>query len=176
MTTPGGLAERGARLLAASIDQLVMVVLTLPMLLGAIPTRAELAPLERDPELFDIEQLAGQIVSDMFTGAGFKITVIALLAWAVVMAWLVATRSQSIGKCVVGIKVVRTDGSPASFARIFLLRNVVSFLPTFLPYVGWLYLLVIDPVLIYQESRRCIHDLIADTIVIRCVSEPRGST
>jgi uncharacterized RDD family membrane protein YckC len=176
MNAPGGLAERGARLLAASIDQLVLLVLTVPMLLGAIPTQAELAPLERDPELSGIGQLAGQIVSDMFTGIGFKITVLALLAWAVVMAWLVATRSQSIGKYMVGIKVVRTDGSPASFARIFLLRNVVSFLPSFLPYVGWLYLFFIDPLLIYQESRRCIHDLIADTIVIRCVSKPQGST
>jgi uncharacterized RDD family membrane protein YckC len=101
--------------------------------------------------------------------------VIALLAWTVVTVWLVATRSQSIGKRLVGIKVVRTDGSPASFARIFLLRNVVSFLPSALPYVGWLYLLFLDPLLIYQDSRKCIHDMIADTIVVRCVSKAAGS-
>src|SRR5438552_4892755 len=143
MNAPGSLAERGARLLAASFDELILLGTALPMLFGAIPTHAELESMERNPELFDTEQLASQIVSGMLTGTGIKITVIALLAWTVVTAWLVATRGQSIGKCLVGIKVVRTDGSPASFARIFLLRNVVSFLPSALPYVGWLYLLFI---------------------------------
>ena len=62
---------------------------------------------------------------------------------------------------------MRTDGSRASFARIFLLRNVVNFLPTLLPYVGLLYQLI-DPLFIYQESRQCLHDKLADTIVVRC--------
>jgi uncharacterized RDD family membrane protein YckC len=82
----------------------------------------------------------------------------------------VMANGQSIGKRMVGIKVVRTDGSRASFARIFFLRNVVNALPNLLPYVGWLYQLV-DPLLIYQDSRQCLHDRIADTIVVRCVSE-----
>ena len=56
--------------------------------------------------------------------------------------------------------------STGSFARIFLLRNVINGLPNLLPYVGWLYQLV-DPLLIYQESRQCLHDKIADTIVVR---------
>jgi uncharacterized RDD family membrane protein YckC len=50
----------------------------------------------------------------------------------------------------------------------------VSSLPCLLPYLGWIYLLA-DPLLIYQDSRRCIHDLIADTIVVRCVSKVSGS-
>jgi uncharacterized RDD family membrane protein YckC len=70
--------------------------------------------------------------------------------------------------------VVRTDGSRASFGRIVLLRNFVSSLPGLLPYLGWIYLFA-DPLLIYQDSRRCIHDLIADTIVVRCVSKVSGS-
>ena len=175
MNAPGSLAERGTRLLAASIDELILLGITLPMLLGAIPTHAEMVSMQRDPELFDTEQLAGQMLSGMLTGTGFKITVIALLAWCVVTAWLVATRSQTIGKSLLGIKVVRTDGSPASFARIFLLRNVVASLPGTLPYVGLLYLFFIDPLLIYRDSRKCVHDMIADTIVIRCVSKPPGS-
>jgi uncharacterized RDD family membrane protein YckC len=99
-------------------------------------------------------------------GPGTTITVLALIVWSIVTTWLVATNGQSIGKRLVGIKVVRTDGSRASFARIFLLRNVVNSLPNFLPYVGWLYQLI-DPMLIYQESRQCLHDRIADTIVVR---------
>jgi uncharacterized RDD family membrane protein YckC len=101
----------------------------------------------------------------MLGGPGTIISVLALIAWCVITSWLVATRSQSIGKACVGIKVVRTDGSRASFARIFLLRNLLNSLPMLLPW-GWLYQLV-DPLLIYQASRQCVHDKIADTTVVR---------
>jgi uncharacterized RDD family membrane protein YckC len=106
------------------------------------------------------------VLRSMVGGPGTTITVLALIAWCIITAWLVAANGQSIGKRVVGIKVVRTDGSRASFARIFLLRNVVNGLPNLLPYVGWLYQLV-DPLMIYQDSRQCLHDKIADTIVVR---------
>lgn len=173
MNAPGNLAERGARLLAASIDELIVLGAFLPMLFGAVPSLVKLASggdILTDPELPD----TSTILSAMLTGPGTTITVVALLVWCGVTAWLVATHGQSIGKRLVGIKVVRTDGSPASFGRIFLLRNVVSGLPNLLPWLGWLYMFA-DPLLIYQDSRRCIHDLIADTIVIRCVSSGSGS-
>jgi uncharacterized RDD family membrane protein YckC len=170
MNVPGGLAERGTRLLAASIDELIVLGAFAPMLFGAVPALVNLASGGSDPELFDTSSIVGA----MLGGPGTTITVLALLVWIGVTAWLVAANGQSIGKRLVGIKVVRTDGSRASLARIFLLRNVVSSLPNLLPYLGWFYMLA-DPLLIYQDSRRCIHDLIADTIVIRCVSKARGS-
>jgi uncharacterized RDD family membrane protein YckC len=170
MDAPGSLAERGARLLAASIDELILLGIALPMVFGAIPTIITLVSGGTDPELID----TGDILRAMVGGPGTIVTVIALIAWCVITAWLVAANGQSIGKRIVGIKVVRTDGSPASFARIFLLRNVVNGLPNLLPYVGWLYQLV-DPLLIYQESRQCLHDRIADTIVVRCASTAKGS-
>jgi uncharacterized RDD family membrane protein YckC len=180
MNAPGSLAERGARLLAASIDELILLGIALPSLLGAIPiaTHATLAslpadPTKIDPALIDTSQIESQIMSGMLSGPGFVITVLASLAWCGITAWLVATNGQTIGKRMVGIKVVRTDGSPASFGRIFLLRNVVSTLPAFLPFIGLLYQLVIDPIFIFQESRRCLHDLIADTTVVRSVSKGR---
>jgi uncharacterized RDD family membrane protein YckC len=170
MDAPGSLAERGARLLAASIDELILLGIALPMVFGAIPTIITLVSGGTDPELID----TGDILRAMVGGPGTIVTVIALIAWCVITAWLVAANGQSIGKRIVGIKVVRTDGSPASFARIFLLRNVVNGLPNLLPYVGWLYQLV-DPLLIYQESRQCLHDRIADTIVVRCASPRDGA-
>ena len=117
----------------------------------------------RTPDLID----SGDLLHAMIAGPGTTISVVALLAWCVITAWFVATNGQSVGKRIVGIKVVRTDGSRASFARIVLLRNVVSGLPTLFPYVGLLYQLI-DPLFIYQESRRCLHDMLADTIVVRC--------
>jgi uncharacterized RDD family membrane protein YckC len=159
---PGSPAERGSRLLAATIDELILLGISLPMIVGAMPAMVALVAGAADIESLDTMSVLRAGVG----GPGTIITVLALIAWCIITVWLVATNGQSIGKRLVGIKVVRTDGSPASFARIFLLRNVVNGLPNLLPYVGWLYQLI-DPLLIYQESRQCLHDKIADTIVVR---------
>jgi uncharacterized RDD family membrane protein YckC len=169
MGAPGSLAERGTRLLAASIDELILLGIALPMVFGAVPALITLVSGGTDPQLLD----TSDILHAMLAGRGTIITVVALIAWCIVTAWFVAANGQSIGKRLVGIKVVRTDGSPASFARIFLLRNVVNGLPNLLPYIGWLYQLV-DPLLIYQDSRQCLHDRIADTIVVRCASPAKN--
>jgi uncharacterized RDD family membrane protein YckC len=165
-SAPGSLAERGSRLLAATLDELILLAVSLPMIIGAMPAMMALVGGAVGGEA-DVESLdTMSVLRAMVGGPGTTITVLALIAWCIITAWLVATNGQSIGKRLVGIKVVRTDGSRASFARIFLLRNVVNGLPNLLPYVGWLYQLI-DPLLIYQESRQCLHDRIADTIVVR---------
>ena len=169
------LAERGTRLLAATIDELILLGAILPMLFGAVPAvaaRLAQTDLQLEESSLSLDSVLGAIpISDvvhaMLTGPGAIITVLALIAWCVITVWSVAANGQSIGKRLVGIKVVRKDGSRASFARIFLLRNVLNSLPMLLPTVGLLYQLI-DPLLIYQSERRCIHDRIADTIVVRC--------
>jgi uncharacterized RDD family membrane protein YckC len=161
---PGSLAERGTRLLAASIDELILLAISLPIVIGAIPAMVALVSGTGTADLESVDTMS--VLRLMVGGPGTTITILALIAWCIITAWLVATNGQSIGKRLVGIKVVRTDGSRASFARIFLLRNVVNSLPNLLPYVGWLYQLI-DPLMIYQDSRQCLHDKIADTIVVR---------
>jgi uncharacterized RDD family membrane protein YckC len=89
-----------------------------------------------------------------------------MIGWLVLTILFVSRNSQTIGKKMLGIKVVRTDGSRASFGRIFWLRNVVNTLPSFIPLVGNFYGLV-DSLLIFSEKQQCVHDKIADTIVVR---------
>jgi uncharacterized RDD family membrane protein YckC/predicted CoA-binding protein len=81
---------------------------------------------------------------------------------------------QTIGKRLLSIKIARSDGSCASLKRIILLR----LLP--LSLLSWLLgileidainiltniLILIDSLFIFRKDRRCLHDLIADTIVI----------
>jgi uncharacterized RDD family membrane protein YckC len=74
----------------------------------------------------------------------------------------VLQNGQSIAKKWLGIKVVRSDGSRASFARIFWLRNVVNNLITSV--IGLYF--IVDSLLIFGDSRQCVHDKIADTIVV----------
>jgi uncharacterized RDD family membrane protein YckC len=78
---------------------------------------------------------------------------------------LVYQNGQTIGKRLLGIKVVRTDGSRASLSRIFFLRYLLNTLFMWVPLAGGLYALV-DPLMIFGEARRCCHDYLADTIVI----------
>ncbi len=58
------------------------------------------------------------------------------------------------------------ERSYASLGRIFWLRNVVNLIPSVIPYVGNIYGLV-DALFIFSESRQCVHDKIADTIVVK---------
>jgi uncharacterized RDD family membrane protein YckC len=157
---PPELASRGARLLAASLDELILLAIGLPLVFGAVPVVMDKVGAGEIPDVDDV-------LNAMVGGTGTIVTVVALIVWCVITTWLVASNGQSIGKRLVGIKVVRTNGERASLARIFLLRNLVNGLPlVVLPYVGLLYQLI-DPLLIYQPAQQCIHDKIADTIVVR---------
>jgi uncharacterized RDD family membrane protein YckC len=88
--------------------------------------------------------------------------VVGFVAWAWITLLLVARYGQTIAKRLLEIRVVRSDGSQASLGRIFWLRNVVNALLGIIP----LYALV-DLLLIFGERRQCIHDLLADTIVVK---------
>lgn len=72
---------------------------------------------------------------------------------------------QSLGKKLLGLRVVRMDGSRVDFPRLFFLRggcaNVVGFIPT----VGGL-LALVDVCMIFRDSRQALHDQIADTVVV----------
>jgi uncharacterized RDD family membrane protein YckC len=89
------------------------------------------------------------------------------LALAVVQIWMLTTSGQTLGKRVLGIRIVRLgDDSNPGFVRAFLLRMVVPGLIGMLPLVG-LCFTIVDALFIFRADRRCIHDLIADTKVVR---------
>ena len=98
--------------------------------------------------------------------AGGIITLAGLIAWCWLTIKYVARNGQSIAKKLLHIKVVRRDGSRASVSRIFWLRNVVNTLIGMVPLLGILYTIV-DALFIFAESRQCLHDKIADTIVVK---------
>lgn len=90
-----------------------------------------------------------------------------LLLVAVVVAnlILVIQSQQTIGKKLLKIQIVRGDGSACSPLRIIFLRGFVTSLLSGIPFVGGIFALL-DPLLIFRDNRRCLHDDIADTIVV----------
>ncbi|MFZ2276343.1 MAG: RDD family protein [Prosthecobacter sp.] len=85
---------------------------------------------------------------------------------------LLTLRGQTIGKLCLGIQVVRfPDGARAGFIKALLLRSVLFFILVFtgLIYFGGLglALLMADSLMIFRKDRRCLHDLVADTLVTK---------
>ena len=72
---------------------------------------------------------------------------------------------QTLGKKVVGIRILRSDTSPCELWRVIVLRFLPITLLGAIPLLGPIVSLV-DALMIFGEERRCLHDLIADTIVV----------
>lgn len=80
--------------------------------------------------------------------------------------WLLYKDGQTIGKRMVGTRIVRTSGVRAGFIRIVGLREFLSRLLYIVPFVGPAFM-IIGHSMILLPQRRCMHDYIADTKVVR---------
>jgi uncharacterized RDD family membrane protein YckC len=89
-----------------------------------------------------------------------------VLIFLLAQTYLLATRGQTIGKALLQMRIVRPDGSPASLGRVLGLRYGIGYLLNFIPAIGAAYG-IIDSLLIFRSSKRCLHDQIADTVVIK---------
>ncbi|KGQ19108.1 RDD domain containing protein [Lysobacter dokdonensis DS-58] len=140
------LASRGKRLGAILLDALLVAVLVIVVM---IPASLVSDSVGKD---------TGMIV-------GFSIGGIGVLALFVVNIMLLYKYGQTIGKRWLGIRIVRTDGTRAGLGRIIALRQFVPGLIGAIPLVGPLFSLA-DPLFIFADDRRTLHDKIADTIVV----------
>ncbi|MCQ4165722.1 RDD family protein [Tahibacter harae] len=139
------LADRGSRLGAYLLDSVFIVVL-------AIALVAVSAVFEN----------AGQGAR----AAGVILALLGFLAYIGFNLVLLHRHGQTLGKRIVGIRIVRTDGSRCELWRIIVLRVMASGLLQSLPFIGWIIFLV-DSLMIFGDERRCLHDIFADTIVVR---------
>ncbi len=138
-------AERMTRLGASLLDTLIFLGMAyVPFLVGVFIAAAATRGNSAFPMLI-----------------GFLCFIAGFAVWLVMTFRNMVENGQSIAKKIVGIKVVRSDGSPVSLGRLILLRNVVNMILGFVPAYG-----LIDALFIFNESRQCLHDKIADTIVI----------
>ncbi len=143
-------AGRGTRLVGVILDGIIAGALVyVPLAIGVATSGRP---------LMVNAHFNGQAIA----GAGAWLAFLGFVAWVWLTILFVSRNGQSIGKKLLGIKVVRSDGSKASLGRIFLLRNVVNTLLGIIPLYG-----LVDALLIFGEARQCVHDKIADTIVIK---------
>lgn len=101
-----------------------------------------------------------------FTGpTAMIVSLVLVLGLISVNVALLNGNGQTIGKRAVGTKIVRTDGSEVELWRVIVLRYLPLFFARWIPVVGGLAYLA-DALVIFGNEKRCIHDYIADTIVI----------
>jgi uncharacterized RDD family membrane protein YckC len=142
-------AERVTRLAAAILDGIIaFAMIYLPALIVLLASGA-----------MDATAAEPNVVA---LGVAGLLCLIGLIAWIWLTIVNVVRNGQTIAKKMLDIKVVRTDGSKASLGRIFWLRNVVNGLLGIIPLYG-----LIDLLFIFGAQRRCIHDMLADTVVVK---------
>jgi uncharacterized RDD family membrane protein YckC len=142
-------AGRGVRLGAYLIDALLYFVCWGPGYLQ-LALATEDVPVEYGP--------LGTSISILGLAAG-----LALFAFNL---WLLHTQGQTVAKRWLGIRIVRTDGTRAALGRLFWLRSFLPAILAAIPCLGSIFSLV-DALMIFGDDKRCLHDKMADTIVVR---------
>lgn len=107
----------------------------------------------------------------LFTHSGTG-GIVAAVAWTILLVvqwWLLVKRGQTVGKMVAGTRVVLMDGSPAGFASVLMRRTwpvwaleILGKMVSRIALIG-----IIDDLFVFRRDRRCLHDLIAGTKVVR---------
>ncbi len=145
------LAERGTRLGAKLLDNFAFLIPYLAVLLPV--TSAGEREVSSRGAIFILLGLLG------------------LVALALVQLRLLARSGQTLGKRAVGIRIVRASGETASLGRLVGLRFLLPTGLQVIPLVGPVFWLV-DSLFLFRDDRRCIHDHMADTIVVTAPPAP----
>jgi len=143
------LANRRQRLYASLIDGLLGMMITLPVrwkfgfFLGATPGMGGLISWQSAP-----------------------LTAATTIAWLALNTYFLSQRSQTLGKVITHIRIVNeADGLPAPLRRTIVLRYLPVAAVSLLPVLQVLTL--VDIAFIFRKDHRCLHDLIAGTVVVK---------
>ncbi|MCX6854878.1 MAG: RDD family protein [Verrucomicrobia bacterium] len=139
------LASRGNRLVAQILDMLVGIGIAIPFFFSAIT----------------IDQTTGEFTSAGIIG--FSISCILFLALLGYTIYLLSTQGQTLGKKWMGVRIVNySDNGSAGFVKAVLLRLLVNGIIGVIPFYG-----LIDILFIFSDDKRCLHDKIAGTHVVK---------
>ncbi len=143
------LASRWARLGASIIDSIIMMLVLVPIMYftGGFDGMME----GREPGFIYM----------------FGMGILSLVIYLVINYRFLVANGQTIGKKVLEIKIVDLNGNLPVFQPQLLIRYAVYLLPGQIPFVGQLFSLI-NVLFIFSAEKRCIHDLVAKTKVVKC--------
>ncbi|MEZ4298314.1 MAG: RDD family protein [Polyangiaceae bacterium] len=143
------LAQPGTRWVARFIDGLLGMAVAIPIFVLLVVT---------DVVTVDDLQRNNFLGSALYIGASLPI---GLYQWS-----LIARTGQSLGKKWQRIRIVKVDGSPVNFTSGVILREWITTLIGFVPFIGGL-VGTVGLLMIFGRERRCLHDHIAGTKVVQ---------
>ena|SRR5688572_27022344 len=145
---PAELAGRGTRLGAALIDGAIGFGVSWPIFSALGIWQQARSPQAQDPSFL------------------LTVLVLGVLLFLALHGYLLKKNGQTIGKRLLGIRIVTLEGDVPPFGKLIGLRYlplmVVSVIPIPLIQIAGL----IDALFIFRADRRCVHDLMAGTRVI----------
>jgi len=168
------LAEWWQRLLARLVDDVILVILTSPVwIIGLLPAFRRIQRLAGQyPDLSQpaaaqafndsVSQLmAGMVGTFLLIGAGIGVISFGY-DWLQHGLW-----GQTIGKRVMGTKVVTADTHAPISGQAACGRAAVYALVPVVPSVGGLFALINESWLLWDPRRQCLHDKAAGTVVVK---------
>jgi uncharacterized RDD family membrane protein YckC len=138
------LASRWKRLFAYLIDMLAVIIIVLPYMYFTGEFENKIEPT--------------------FLDSLIKV-LIGLFIYFIINIKLLLTKGQTIGKKMLDIKIVNLDNSLVSKKNL-LKRYLIFFAVPYIPIIGEWFALI-DILFIFRSDKRCIHDLIGQTKVIK---------
>lgn len=101
---------------------------------------------------------------DSYGGAA-EISALTFALFIVLQSYFLKKHGQTIGKKIVGIRMVDAEGKLPGLRRLLYRRYLPIFLYNAVPIIGGV-LAVIDYLLVFRRDRRCLHDMLAGTRVV----------
>ena len=155
-------ADLSLRFLAALVDGILKTACYLPISLALFRVMIAQARSGEQPSFVETTRMMTTVFDAKL---GIVLPMLAVLV--LVQLFLLAQRGQSVGKLLLGLRIVRlADNTTAGFMHAFLLRGTIPFIIEQIPLLGLCFWLV-DSCFIFREDRRCVHDLIAGTRVVK---------
>ena len=141
------LASRGKRFGGALIDSLLSVIIVIPVMIF-LGIFVQIKERQR-----------------IFLGQQIGFFMFGILLFLALHGYLIAKHGQTIGKKIVGTKMVDLNGQLVPLGKIYFLRYFIVSLIIQMPLLGQLFALT-DCLFIFRKDKRCIHDIIAGTQVV----------
>ncbi len=134
-----------------ALDEIIVIVVTIPLLVLVLPTDFWIRAQEGSVTLLDTFTLVG----------------LSLVVFVILNGYLLIKRGHTTGKMAVRAQIVDAkEGRILPIWKVVGLRYIPVNLLTMLPDIGLFILYLINVLFIFRRNRRCVHDYIAATVVI----------
>ncbi len=136
------------RFLGALIDGLIMLMLIAPLMFATGYVSEIMAG--KQPDFFD----------------NLKMGTLGFVVFLLVQGYFLNATGQTIGKKILGTKIVTLDNEKPEFVKLILMRYLTIHAIGQIPFLGGIFGFVNAIFIFFGDQRQCLHDRFAGTKVV----------